>query len=431
MTDGDLTIRVGPALDDDRFLATDDLVWSQEWDDRPASERLLVLPRDQRFAAELPEEHDTDPASYAAIYGVYPLELSVPGAGGDPLAVRQVPCAGLTWVGVHPDHRRRGLLSAMMRHHLQQVHEDPGTSISALHASEHTIYGRYGYGIASVEQLVTLGVGTELTAPHLDDAAGRLTTRLLTVTDKGMAERMRDCHRRAAAGSVGAVVPHEGYYRRVCTVTAEDRRDKELPRVLVAQRDGVDVGMALLRRELKWENGTPSGEATVYSLVGDPAARLALLRRLVALDLVQQVKLHGTGAGDPVHDWVRGPRGAASIATTDSLWVRLVDLPDALAARGYAAACDLVVEVVDHSAPWNDGRWRFVVDDEGTAEVTRTEADADLRLPTDALGAAYLGGTNLLGMLGSGFVTEHTPGATRRLWRTLRTDLLPGAAIGF
>ena len=98
---------------------------------------------------------------HAGIYGVRPMEMSLPGGS-------VVPIAGLTWVGVHPDSRRRGVLGAMMTDHLTRTH-DAGTVLSALHASEAAIYGRYGYGNAVLTHQVTLGRGTTFTAPHLED----------------------------------------------------------------------------------------------------------------------------------------------------------------------------------------------------------------------------------------------------------------------
>jgi hypothetical protein len=91
----------------------------------------------------------------------------------------------------------------------------------------------------------------------------------------------------------------------------------------------------------------------------------------------------------------------------------------------------VVVEVKDASAPWNEGPWRVQVDDSGTASVSRTSKDADVRLPVEALGAAYLGGTNLVGMLRAGLVAESRAGAMRELWQAMRYDVAPGAAIGF
>src|SRR3954467_9255922 len=271
-------ITVARATDPDRYVATDHTVWFEEVPAASAEELLLGIPEDQRFAADVP---GSDPSASPAIYGVFPLTLGIPGPGG---STRQVPCAGLTWVGVHPDHRRKGVLKAMMRHHLEQVRAEPGTHASPLHASEPAIYGRHGYGMASLELDVSLGRGTTLTAPHLEDAAAVVTTHLGTVSDPDTPERLRQCH--LASAGVGSVVGEAGYYARICKEPPEHLRDKEPWRLLFARRDGADVGFALFRRAHSWERARPSGKLSVWAVVGDPAAQLALLRRLVDFDLI-------------------------------------------------------------------------------------------------------------------------------------------------
>lgn len=413
-------IRVDVATDAERFMRTDTVVWFQEVLPASAEEQLLGLPADLRFAAEV--EGPSDPTTYPGVYGVYPLELAVPGD-------RLVPCAGLTWVGVHPDHRRRGVLTAMLRHHLEHVRDTPGTHVSALHASEPAIYGRYGYGLASLELPITLSRGTTLRAPGLDDAAAAVTTRMATTSDPGTAQRMHAAHR--AHPDEGAIVGAPAYYERICQSFPEWLRDREPWRVLFAQRDGQDVGFAVFRREQKWESARPNGTLSVFVLVGAPATRLALLRRLLDFDLVGSVTLRTGSADDPVLAWVGGPRSTSSVETYDSLWVRLVDLPEALAARTWSAPCDTVVDVTDTHAPWNAGRWRIHADADGAAVVERTDADADLRLSVEALGAAYLGGGNLVALARAGLVTEARHGAASALWRALRTDVAPGASMMF
>jgi predicted acetyltransferase len=178
-------IRICPANDPQRYVATDHTVWFAEVPAAGPEEQLIGIPEEQRFAAVV---DGSDPATYPGIYGVFPLALSIPG----PMAgARQVPCAGLTWVGVHPDHRRQGVLSAMLRHHFEQVHAQEGTHVSALHASEPAIYGRHGYGLASLELEVSFGRGTKLTAPDLDDAATVVSTRVATVSDQDVAKQLR------------------------------------------------------------------------------------------------------------------------------------------------------------------------------------------------------------------------------------------------
>ena len=412
-------IRVAPADDPARFLATDQTVWFSEVAAAPPEEQLLGLPVDQRFAAHL---DDAGPATYAGVYGVYPMTLAVPGH-------RDLPCAGLTWVGVHPDHRRQGVLTAMMRHHLEQVHATGGAWVSALHASEPAIYGRYGYGLASLEHEVVLGRGTTFTAPHLEDAAGSTTIRMGSVSDPGVPGRMRDCHQ--AHAEPGSVVGALGYYERVCQQLPEQLRGKEPFRVLFATRDGEDVGFAMFRRSDKWENARPAGELSVWALVGDPAARLALLRRLVDFDLMGSVKIRAVGLEDPMLPWAGGPRSVSGVETYDSLWIRLVDVPEALSARSWSASCDVVLGVADATAPWNDGTWRVHVDGGDRATVERSDERPDVRLPVASLGAAYLGGGNLVALHRAGLVAEDRPGAVTELWRAMRTEVLPAAAWMF
>jgi len=418
-------IRVGLAADQARYLETDLTVWFQGLDAGPVAEQLLGVPERYRFVAEM---DDADPATYPGIYGVRPLTLSVPDRDG---AARQVPCAGLTWVGVHPDHRRQGVLTAMMRHHFEQVRDEPGTHVSALHASEPEIYGRHGYGLASVAHTVTLGRGATLTAPHLEEAASAVRTRLATVSDPGMPQRTRECHLRCAPEALGAVVGDQDFFTRICLERPESLRDMEPTRVLFAQRDGVDVGLAAFRRTQKWEHGRPVGDLEVFSLIGDPAARLALVRRLVDFDLVASIKVRGVDIEDPLLHWISGPRGAGDLVTFDVLWIRLVDLAEALEQRSYAASCDVVLDIVDEPAPWNAGRWRLAVDATGQAKVARSDAAADVRLPVAQLGGAYLGGSNLVTKLRAGLIEELRPGAVLELWRSMRAEVAPGATMGF
>jgi GNAT superfamily N-acetyltransferase len=412
------SIKVGLADDADRFLASDQTVWAAEVSAAPTELQLTGVPTDQRFAAEV---DDCDPATYAGVYGVYPMTLAVPGGAS-------LPCAGLTWVGVHPDHRRRGVLTAMIRHHLEQVRAADGVDVSALHASEPQIYGRYGYGLASLEHEVTLSRGTTFTAPHLEDDAASITTRMSTVSEDGVPGRMHECH--LATADTGEVVGAAEYYERVCLQLPEQLRGKEPWRVLFARQAGEDVGWAMFRRSERWEGSRPSGELRVWAIDGTPAAQLALLRRLVDFDLMGTVHLRPIGVDHPLLSWTRGPRGTAELATYDSLWVRLVDLPEALQARAWSAPCDVVVDVDDAHADWNHGTWR-IRSDGSSATVERSTSTPEVRLPVEALGAAYLGGGNLVAMLRAGLVSESRPHAVAELWRAMRTDAAPGAAVMF
>ena len=418
-------IRVERATDAERYLASDKLVWFDSPGSDPLEIQVRGVPEDQRFAAEVVGS-EIDPTTYAGIYGVRPMQLSVPDGAG---AGRVVPVAGRTWVGVHPDHRRRGLLTAMLKHHFEQTRSE-GSHLSALHASEPGIYGRHGYGLASPELEVEVGRGATFTAPHLEAEVDGISRRLATGSDPDAIERRRRIDLDLMTSNVGTIVGSPDFYAELGHVTAEEIRDSEPPRILFAVRDGRDVGYVVFRRKHQWPNSRPAAEVSVSSLSGGPAARLALLRRVVDLDLAGTVNNTGVAANDPVLSWVQGPRGLGDVHPFDSLWLRLVDLPRAIEARGYEAEGDVVVEVADDQAPWNAGCWRIRVAG-GSGEATPTDEEAEVSLPVAALGAAYLGGANLAEMQRAGVISEHRPGAARDLWRAFRTDVGPYAARGF
>jgi GNAT superfamily N-acetyltransferase len=413
-----VSIDVRPSEDAAKYLATDQLVWFGEVTDADAEHLRLGLPEDQRFVVDLPDGPDD---LHSGIYGVRPMEMSLPGGA-------LVAIAGLTWVGVHPDARRRGVLAAMMSDHLART-RDAGTALSALHASEAAIYGRFGYGNAVLTHQVEVGRGTTFTAPHLEDELTGITTHLLDMAAPGVTERMRACQLAAAPDFPGTIVGSPDFFSLMAHEPPEQLRDKERRRILFARRDGQDVGFTGLRREHKWENARPSGTVVVGTLCGGPAARLALARRVVDLDLMGTTKLENLGLDDPLLGWIGGPRSTGSLQTWDSTWVRLVDLEAAWPLRSYEADCDVVVEVVDRYAPWNAGRWRLTASS-GVGSATRTDADADLTLDVAVLGAGYLG-HSIGGLLRAGLVQEHRPGSYAALARAMRTLVAPEPSIGF
>ncbi|UPK73687.1 GNAT family N-acetyltransferase [Nocardioidaceae bacterium SCSIO 66511] len=417
-------IRVDRAADDERFLATDQTVWFGEISPSPTDTQLLGVPENQRFAVEV---DDTDPGTYAGIYGVRPMELAVPASTG---RASLVPCAGLTWVGVHPDHRRRGVLTAMLRHHVEQTHRE-GVALSALHASEPAIYGRHGYGLATQEYELSLGRGTELRAPGLEEAAKTIRTSFATASDQGVAERLRECVLRSAPSTPGVIIGAQSFYSGIVDSSQrpEALRDNEPTRFLFAVRDGADVGVAVFRRHQKWEQARPKGKLEIFALEGDPATRLALLRRLLDFDLIATVTVPRVGVDDPLWSWI-GPRVADDLTFNDNLWIRIVDLPAALPLRAYAADCDVVVDVDDPAAPWQAGRWRIRIRG-GEAVAERTDDPADLAVPIAVLGSAYLGGANLIAMRRAGVLDELRSDAVAELSRAFRSDVAPYPATGF
>lgn len=108
----------------------------------------------------------------------------------------------------------------------------------------------------------------------------------------------------------------------------------------------------------------------------------------------------------------------------DGIWLRIVDLESALAARSYAGTGSLVLELADDVCPWNAGRWRLEARD-GRGRVSATSEAAELRVEPSDLGAVYLGGVTFAQLGRAGRLEELQPGAIRRADALFRTDVAP------
>jgi len=116
---------------------------------------------------------------------------------------------------------------------------------------------------------------------------------------------------------------------------------------------------------------------------------------------------------EPLRHLVTDAR-AVSTSISDSLYVRVVDVQAALAARQYAAGVDLVIEIDDPILPANTGCYRLVTDGDpegSSAEVTRVTSAPDISMGILELGTIYLGGAPLNDLNRARRITGHTPGA--------------------
>ncbi|WP_454084971.1 GNAT family N-acetyltransferase [Georgenia sp. Marseille-Q6866] len=336
----------------------------------------------------------------AAMHSSFAFRVQVPGG-------KRLPAAGLTWVGVHPGHRRRGLSRAMLHAHLRRSRER-GEVLSVLNAAESGIYGRYGYGIASHRVSLSLSRGAGLRAVAGADA---LVVELENLDPAyhgpEVVERVH-----------GAVVRPGWITRDTPELRAAHlvdwpsaRRGAERKRIAVVRDpSGEPRGYAVLRRKESWgEENLPTGTVSVHdALALDPAASRALWSTLLDLDLMGQVKAHNLAPDDALLGLLTELRGIER-RVHDDVWVRILDVPAALEARAYPAAVDVVLEVDDPLVPDNAGRWHVRGGPDG-AEVTRTDEPAELALGIADLGAVYLGATSIAALAAAGRATELVPG---------------------
>jgi predicted acetyltransferase len=200
--------------------------------------------------------------------------------------------------------------------------------------------------------------------------------------------------------------------------------------VLAEDADGQVAGFARYRVKADWDNpARPEGKVKVKELYGrDLASSVAVWRFLCDLDLTSEIQGE-VPVDDPLLFLLADPRQAVP-RVQDQLYVRLVDVDRALAARRYAEPVDVVFEVSDRFCPWNTARWRLSGGADG-AVCERTTDPADLALGPRELGAAYLGGFSPAALGRAGRIEELRPGALAAASRAFVSDIAPWLPFGF
>lgn len=334
--------------------------------------------------------------------------------------------AGVTAVGVLASHRRRGVLSSLMTRQLRDLHEG-GEAVAALYASEAAIYGRFGYGRAADTLFFRIPKHASAFVPDAPvDPALRLRVAK-PVDARSELETVFDAVRLTRPGLYAR---SDARWRLEVLGDEEYQRDGAGPlRCLIAEDSAGPRGYALFRvRSGTTDHDVPNGEIQLLELFAtDPAAYALVWRGVLDRDLCSRLYACSRPVDDPIIHLLAEPR-QLNAGWLDDLWVRVVDVDRALAARAYAAPADLVIGVTDDVCPWNAGRWRLTTA-KGSCE--RTDDPADLTLPVNALGAAYLGGRPLTAFGAAGLVTEHREGALRELSTAMSWDPKPWAGLVF
>ncbi|MFE7854764.1 GNAT family N-acetyltransferase [Streptomyces sp. NPDC057403] len=324
----------------------------------------------------------------------YSFELTLPGGNA-------VPAPGVTAVGVLPSHRRQGVLSAMMRHQLTDL-RDRGDFLSVLLASEALIYRRFGYGPATYTQRLTVPRHrAALARPRAGGAAGAPATGSVEVLRRAecgeILEEVYDRYRRAQPGALSR--PHRWWALRAGQPPIAPK-----PRYIAVHRDadGVPDGYA----SYSVDSGTLTVDETIST---DDTVFTALARFVLGHDLVTQVVFKHVPPGHPLRWQLADFRAGQESDHTDWLWVRLLDVPRELTARGWFTDGELVLDVDD---PFLGERNRCLLSvRDGKADCVPTDRAPDLSLDIGDLGSVYLGGTAPSTLVRAGHVRAHRPGA--------------------
>jgi predicted acetyltransferase len=322
------------------------------------------------------------------------FQVTVPGA--------LVPAAGLTTVSVVPTHRRRGVLTALMEHHLEDAgaHGEP---LSILWASEAAIYGRFGYGMA------TASCRFSIDRPHSRFARPHQATGRIRVVDQEEALRaLPQVYQQEQPSHPGMIRWSPEWWRYFLTHPMQHKEGA--PTYVLHETAGVLDGYLVYRFKRAWDEGVPTGTVEVEDLIANgPGAYADLWRYCLDLDLASQVTGWHLRPDEPLLHLLSEPR-RLRLSVGDGLWVRLVDVPAALGARRYAVSGRLTLAVRDTFLPTNEGLYELEGAADG-AECRPASGEPDLTLDAADLGAAYLGGTRFRTLERAGRVVEDSPGA--------------------
>jgi len=351
-----------------------------------------------------------------ATSGAYSLDLSLPGGGS-------LPTAGISAVTVQPTHRRQGALTEMMRRLLRDAAER-GEPIAALYASEGGIYGRFGFGLASY--------GAEL---ELDRAQAAMKIQpdlsgIEYLRPAAALDFITEVERAYVPGQPGAIArPPRQWEGELADLESHRRGRSNL--YLAAFVPGSDrAGFALYRKEMSWEGGGPSGRLHLVSLLTlSRAAYAALWRHLLDVDLMVRLIAPNRPLDEPLRHLLQDPHALRQSVGAE-LWLNLLDVPRALAARHYQVAGSLRVRISSTFWPDSAGTYSLEAGPDG-AECAKTGESADLELPAQSLAAAYLGGSSFTTLYRAGQVEECQAGALARADAMFGWPVQPWCNTGF
>jgi len=351
-----------------------------------------------------------DGPEIVATAGIFSYEMTVPGG--------VLPCAGVTRVGVLSTHRRKGLLTAMMRRQLDDIHER-GEPLAALYASEAAIYVRFGYGLATYQASIEIERSRAAFANTVT-GGGRLA--LVDVASAVPAfTRIWERARHSQPGMLGL---DERWIRSELS-DLELNREGASPQYRVLHQTGDEPsGFAVYRIKMDWDAAGPNGTLRLEKLVAATTeAYAALWRHVLDVDLMARVSAEMRPVDEPLRFLLADGRQPKT-RIEDGLWVRLVDAAIALAGRRYAADGRLVLGIHDEFCPWNAGQLELQGGPSG-AEARASTASPDLELDAATLGALYLGGNRFRSLYLAGRIKELTAGAIARADSMFSIDRAP------
>ena len=215
-----------------------------------------------------------------------------------------VPCRGITWLGVLPTHRRRGVMRALLGDHLAEC-ERQGVAASLLHASNSGIYVGHGYGVATRRARVRVAV------PHVTFREPAPDLELRMTDPLGAHDACQAVWERC----------------RLATPGFTSRPDPELQWTLKELKGfctfAGDDGYVLYSVEREWPGPNAEFRVKVRELhAATPAAYAALWHHLCGLTHVVEIVADVRPPDEPLQHLVTEARRVDVSYVSDGLWLR-------------------------------------------------------------------------------------------------------------
>lgn len=298
-------------------------------------------------------------------------ELLLPGGESLPMAM-------VTAVGVRADSTRRGALTALMRAQLTGVREP----LATLRASEATIYGRFGYGVATRGRTVLVNGERARFRPGVP---GGGSVRIMPLGEAF--DLLPALYDSIGDRRPGWIARPEAWWREMRSWVL---RPDGGPHV-VAVHTGPDGDDGFVMYQVPRGSRGERRAVTVSALTAaGPDAWAGLWRFLLSIDLAEDVRAGLRPLDEPVEELFDDVRAVRTVDHEDETWLRLVDVPRALAGRAFgtfpAASGSVVIEVRDAFLPANSGRYRL-----GDGPAVRVVEPAELTMDVDVLAQLFLG----------------------------------------
>jgi predicted acetyltransferase len=293
---------------------------------------------------------------------------------------------------------------------------EQGLTFSALFASETTIYGRFGYGPATViatEADIDVRFGA-FAQPFTD--AGEVVM-LDEPAPVAVVREVIEAARRGIPGEIDRMDQDISDMFKVA--------DRKEFRIAHRAADGRWDGYAAYTVDQHWQHDAiPQSRVVVGTLLSaTPEAHAALWRHLLDLRLMRTVVVRNRPLDDPIR-WLLAEWRAYHVRhVPDGVWIALLDLPAALEARGYLTDGEIVLQV---------GADRLLLQVEGgAARCTQTGREPEIELDPPVLASTYLGGYRFTGLRDGLRLRELVPGACVRADSLFRAERDPWCSYTF